>query len=107
MINMTTSLVARIAILLVAASFLWLLPADSVAAAPVPQGAFTIELETVASGLTAPLGATHAGDGSGRLFITEQTGEIRILQDSVLLPTPFLDISHKLPNLNAFFDEFL
>lgn len=64
-----------------------------------------IELEPLATGLTAPLGVTHAGDGSGRLFITEQTGQIRIVQDGELLPTPFLDISDKLPVLNTFFDE--
>jgi glucose/arabinose dehydrogenase len=64
-----------------------------------------IELEELASGLTAPLGVTHAGDGSGRLFITEQTGQIKIVQDGNLLSTPFLDISGKLPTLNTFFDE--
>ncbi len=75
----------------------------------VPAGSASeptiIELETVASGLTAPLGVTHAGDGSGRLFITEQTGQIRIVEDGTLLPTPYLDISAQLPALNAFFDE--
>ena len=75
----------------------------------VPVGAASeptiIELETVASGLTAPVGLTQAGDGSGRLFIVEQTGQIRIVEDGTLLPTPFLDISGLLPVLNSFFDE--
>ncbi|MCH8972154.1 MAG: hypothetical protein IH918_08760, partial [Acidobacteria bacterium] len=75
----------------------------------VPTGAASettiIELETVASGLTAPVGLTHAGDGSGRLFIVEQTGQIRIVEDGTLLTTPFLDISGLLPSLNPFFDE--
>ena len=64
-----------------------------------------IELDTVASGLTAPVGLTHAGDGSGRLFIVEQTGQIRVVADGALLTTPFLDISGLLPVLNSFFDE--
>ncbi len=64
-----------------------------------------IELEPLATGLTAPLGVTHAGDGSGRVFIIEQSGQIRIVEDGDLLPTPFLDISDKLPALSPFFDE--
>ncbi len=40
-----------------------------------------------------PLGVTHAGDGSGRLFILEQGGRVRIFDDGEILPTPFLDLS--------------
>ena len=46
----------------------------------------------VARGLTKPVGLTHADDGSGRLFVIEQPGIIRILQNNVILPTPFLNI---------------
>jgi glucose/arabinose dehydrogenase len=53
----------------------------------------TILLEQVASGLTQPIAVAHAGDSSGRLFIVQQTGEIRILSGGTLLPTPFLDLS--------------
>ena len=35
----------------------------------------------------------NAGDGSGRLFLAVQGGQIRILDASGLRPTPFLDIS--------------
>jgi glucose/arabinose dehydrogenase len=55
--------------------------------------AVRVAVETTASGLTAPLWAMAAGDGSGRLFIVEQAGRIRVLRDGSLLPTPFLDIS--------------
>ena len=51
-----------------------------------------IELRTIATGLSSPLYVTHAGDGSGRLFIVEQGGRIRILSSGAMLPTPFLDI---------------
>jgi len=34
-----------------------------------------------------------ARDSSGRLFVTEQIGVIRIVRDGVVLPTPFLDIT--------------
>lgn len=73
--------------------------------AQIPKGDIVIELEPVATGLVAPIFATHAGDGSGRLFIVEQSGQIRIVDNDVLLPDPFLDISGKIPVLNAFFDE--
>jgi glucose/arabinose dehydrogenase len=42
--------------------------------------------------LNDPVGVTNAGDGSGRLFILEQDGLIRIFQNGALLATPFLDI---------------
>ncbi len=47
--------------------------------------------------LELPVQITNAGDGSGRMFIVEQMGRIRIIDDGNLLPTPFLDISeHRL-----------
>jgi glucose/arabinose dehydrogenase len=53
-----------------------------------------LELEFVTGGLTRPVTIRHAGDGSGRLFIVEQAGRIRIYDTNAgtLLPTPFLDI---------------
>jgi glucose/arabinose dehydrogenase len=76
------------------------------AAQPIQQGDVVIELETIASGLVAPIGVTHAGDGSGRLFIVEQSGQVLIV-DVIgdLLPTPFLDISDRIVVLNPGFDE--
>ncbi|MFN8522954.1 MAG: PQQ-dependent sugar dehydrogenase [Chloroflexota bacterium] len=48
----------------------------------------------VATGLRSPVLLTHAGDGSGRRFIIEQRGAIRILtSNGTLLTTPFLDVS--------------
>ena len=40
-----------------------------------------------------PVQVTNAGDGSGRLFVVEQKGRIRVVSDGGLLSTPFLDIS--------------
>ncbi|MGV6815039.1 MAG: PQQ-dependent sugar dehydrogenase [Phycisphaerales bacterium] len=49
--------------------------------------------QQVASGIDRPVYVTHAGDGSGRLFVLEQEGAIRIIDaNGNLLPTPFLDI---------------
>jgi glucose/arabinose dehydrogenase/uncharacterized protein (DUF433 family) len=45
------------------------------------------------SGLSNPVFATHAGDGSGRLFVLEQAGRIRVIDSNGNLQnTPFLDI---------------
>lgn len=61
-----------------------------------------VSLEPVARGLTAPNLLTHAGDGSGRLFITDQPGRIRIVgADGRLLERPFLDVSSKIVPLGA------
>ena len=43
--------------------------------------------------VSKPVQVTHAGDGSDRLFIVEQTGQIRIYDDGQLLPTAFLDVT--------------
>jgi glucose/arabinose dehydrogenase len=40
-----------------------------------------------------PLLVTHAGDGSGRLFVVEQGGTIRIVRDGRVATQPFLDVS--------------
>ncbi len=50
-------------------------------------------IEPVATNLSIPVAITHAGDNSGRLFITLQAGRILIYNGSEVLPTPFLDIN--------------
>jgi glucose/arabinose dehydrogenase len=47
------------------------------------------------SGLQYPVDINHAGDGSQRLFVVEQYGRIKIIEDSSTLPAPFLDISDR------------
>ncbi|MEZ4669152.1 MAG: PQQ-dependent sugar dehydrogenase [Anaerolineae bacterium] len=63
------------------------------AQAPVPPVPANYKFTTVATGLTKPVLITHAGDNSGRLFIVEQSGKIKILQNGSVLPTAFLDMS--------------
>ncbi len=53
----------------------------------------TYEWRLILSGLARPIGLTNAGDGSGRLFVVEQSGVIRVIRGNDLLPDPFLDIS--------------
>jgi glucose/arabinose dehydrogenase len=66
-------------------------PAGPLAAAPLPQ----VALRRVLAGLAQPVYVTHAGDGSGRLFVVEQAGIIRVVRDGRLRPEPFLDIRRK------------
>jgi len=47
----------------------------------------------VASGLQRPVDLQ--ADGSGRLFVIEKNGRIRILQNGQVLPDPFLDITDR------------
>jgi glucose/arabinose dehydrogenase len=60
------------------------------------SGATTVTFVPVASGLSSPVYVTTANDGTGRLFVVEQTGRIRVIKNGVLLPTPFLDISSQI-----------
>jgi glucose/arabinose dehydrogenase len=68
-------------------------PAAAATAASVvwPQ----LLLTPVTSGLSLPVHITHAGDGSGRLFIVERAGRIRIFKNGALLGTSFLDITSR------------
>jgi glucose/arabinose dehydrogenase len=66
-------------------------PADA-AALPDPAG---YEWQPVLQGLTAPVFVTGAGDGSGRLFVVQQSGQIMVTRDGVLSGAPFLEISDR------------
>lgn len=61
--------------------------------AAVDLDAIDLGLEPVVGGLEAPLGVTNAGDGSGRLFVVEQGGAVKIVKDGRLQPGPWLDLS--------------
>ena len=48
------------------------------------------------TGFAQPVSITHAGDGSGRIFVVEQSGRIRIIRNGTLSSTPFLNISSRI-----------
>ena len=75
------------------------------AVSQIPQGEVRIDLEPVVDSLTSPVFATHAGDGSGRLFVVDQAGWIRVVQNGALLAEPFLDLTGLIVELNPVFDE--
>ena len=73
-------------------------------AAPASDG-LAIRLESVATGLGAPLGLTEPDDGTGRRFVIDQVGRIYILDDGGLSSDPFLDISDRIIELTPEYDE--
>lgn len=67
---------------------------------PVPVavafGSVTVDVETVASGLVAPISVAFPDDGSGRMFVADQPGQIWVYVGGVKQPVPFLDVSARL-----------
>ncbi len=49
----------------------------------------------VVGGLEQPVAVVHAGDGTGRLFVAEQPGRVRLFKDGTMLQDPFLDITDR------------
>ena len=60
--------------------------------AAIPAAAVTLELRTAVSGFNGPVALANAGDGSGRLFVVEQDGRIRVARNGRIEST-FLDIT--------------
>ncbi|QEC66708.1 PQQ-dependent sugar dehydrogenase [Panacibacter ginsenosidivorans] len=54
-----------------------------------PQLTFTPLIQN----LNLPVNVKNAGDSSGRLFIVEQTGKIKIYKNGAVQPTPFIDLT--------------
>ena len=76
------------------------------AAAAAQHGGPSIHLERVADGFVAPMQLTAPDDGTGRRFVVDQVGVVRILtRDGRLLPEPFLDLSGEIVALEEQYDE--
>ncbi len=52
-----------------------------------------LSLQEAWSEFAEPVLATHAGDDSGRVFVVEQAGRVRVVRDGRVLDAPFLDVS--------------
>lgn len=68
-------------------------PALLLAAATLICAQDEIRLTQVASGMPLITDIQSARDGTGRLFVAQQGGVIRIVQNGAVLPAPFLDLS--------------
>ncbi len=57
-----------------------------------------VQLVKVADGFNDPISVTNAGDGSGRMFVVERVGRIKIVtKDGKVLKEPFLDLTKQNP----------
>src|SRR5687767_4075504 len=52
-----------------------------------------VQLVPAGTGFSLPVDIASPRDGSGRLFVVQQGGRIRILLNGAIHPTPFLDLS--------------
>lgn len=69
----------------------------------IPQ---EINIELIAQGFISPLSLISSNDGTGRMFVVDQTGVIKIIDsDNNVLEDNFLDLRNKLVTLNSNYDE--
>ncbi|HVT30529.1 MAG TPA: PQQ-dependent sugar dehydrogenase [Lacipirellulaceae bacterium] len=66
--------------------------AQAVPLTHIPQGDISIQLTPIATGLAAPDYGISAPGDTNRLFVVEQNGLLRVIQNGSLLPTPALNI---------------
>lgn len=66
----------------------------------------TIGLDTVAIDLQAPTALAAPDDGTGRLFILEQTGSVVIIDgEGDRMAAPFIDLRDRMVQVNSAYDE--
>ncbi len=76
-----------------------------VMASATAQAEVKVKLEPFVTGVNTPLAMVQP-PGDKRMFVTEQFGRVRIIDENgELLAEPFLDIRNKRPNLWSDFDE--
>ena len=65
-----------------------------------------IRLEKVAGGFSSPMMIAVPPDNSGRLFVTDQIGVVKIITpDKNVADTPFLDVRDRMVRLSTVYDE--
>ena len=76
---------------------IWLLVESEESLPELPQ----LQVTQLVSGLNSLTDIRHAGDCSGRLFITEQPGRIIIVRNGAALTTPFLEITNRVKHTQS------
>jgi glucose/arabinose dehydrogenase len=80
-------------------------PVDDPFPETIARGDIRIQLTTVVDELTSPLDLKPLEDGTGRLLVAEQTGQVHLIAEGQLVATPFLDLSNRLVVLSDGGDE--
>src|SRR5262249_13110369 len=68
--------------------------AEAVPLTHIPLGDISIQLTPIATGLAAPDYGISAPGDTNRLFVVEQNGLLRVIQNGSLLSTPALNIQN-------------
>jgi glucose/arabinose dehydrogenase len=63
---------------------------------PAALSAGQLRTVLVTGGLSSPLGVTNANDGSGRLFVVQRGGRVRVVKSRKLQPGYFLDVGSRI-----------
>jgi len=63
---------------------------------PASSATQSLTLQALVSGFSSPLDLEQPNDSTNRLFVVEQGGRIKIVQNGAVLATAFLDISSKI-----------
>src|SRR4051812_21156563 len=78
---------------------------------PIPQkiadSNLSVKLTPIAggAGTNSPVYLTAPSDNSGRLFVVDQTGVVKVIQNGQAQSTPFLDVRSSITPLMATYDE--
>jgi glucose/arabinose dehydrogenase len=81
-------------------------PAPGPIPTPIPKAtANPISLQSIASGLTAPVDMAFAPGDPSKIFVVEQPGQIKTVINGVVQPTPFLDLTGTIVPMRAGYDE--
>ncbi|MFA5052904.1 MAG: PQQ-dependent sugar dehydrogenase [Parcubacteria group bacterium] len=64
-----------------------------------------MNLELLADGFVSPVKIIESPDDSGRLFVADQIGVVKIIKDGKVIDEPFLDLRNKMAGLQESYDE--
>jgi glucose/arabinose dehydrogenase len=84
----------------------WVSFSTGVSAPAAPTVVNEIAVKLVAEGFTSPLAYVSPQDGTGRMFVVDQIGLIRVVEQNRNVQTePFLDLRDRMVSLRPGFDE--